>query len=207
MKNSAWSDEVQDRDEQYRLKRQALLRTAARAFNQHGYHKTSLNDLAKQLNVTKPTLYYYVKSKEDILIACQRIAIDQMRDAITEAHEGKRAARARLREFICRYAEMIADDFGRCLALSGMNDLSAEAREEMRCGRRDIDIAMRTLVEQGIADQSIAPCDATQTANALFGAINWMAHWYREDGPSSPAEIADRMFDVFERGMQSRDET
>lgn len=205
MKQSAWNDEVQDRDEQYRLKRQALLRTAARAFNEHGYHKTSLNDLANRLHVTKPTLYYYVKSKEEILIACQRIAIDDMRDALAEAHEkSQRPARERLRKFIARYAEMIAGDFGRCLALSGMTDLSAEAREEMRCGRRDIDTAMRTLVEQGIADGSIAPCDATQTANALFGAINWMAHWYKEDGALTPTEVADRMFDVFEKGMQAR---
>ncbi len=204
MKRPAWNGEIQDRDEQYRIKRQALLRTAARAFNQHGYHKTSLNDLARQLNVTKPTLYYYVKSKEEILIACQRIAIEQMRDALTDAHESQRPARERLRKFIGRYAEMIADDFGRCLALSGMTDLSAEAREEMRCGRRDIDIAMRTLVEQGIADGTIAPCDATQTANALFGAINWMAHWYREDGSQTPADIANRMFDMFEHGIQPR---
>lgn len=51
-----------------RLKRFAILRTAAELFNERGFCETSLNELAKRLNVTKPSLYYYVKNKDDILL-------------------------------------------------------------------------------------------------------------------------------------------
>ncbi|MBK8132024.1 MAG: helix-turn-helix transcriptional regulator [Gammaproteobacteria bacterium] len=44
-------------------KRSAILRTAGRLFNQKGFRETSLNDLADELQVTKPTLYYYVENK------------------------------------------------------------------------------------------------------------------------------------------------
>src|SRR5688500_7135341 len=63
-----WGYEVQNKEEQSALKRLAILRTAAQLFNERGFYATSLNDLATLLNVTKPSLYYYVKSKDDILL-------------------------------------------------------------------------------------------------------------------------------------------
>ena len=63
---SAWSSVVPSGDEQFALKRQALLKEAARAFSSNGYHSTSLLDVAKVLGVTKTALYYYVESKQQI---------------------------------------------------------------------------------------------------------------------------------------------
>src|SRR5215469_1382674 len=53
-------ERVRDR----KLKREAVIRAAAREFNRKGYHNTSLDDIAARLEVTKPTVYYYVTSKE-----------------------------------------------------------------------------------------------------------------------------------------------
>ena len=40
----------------------AVLRTAAQLFNERGFHATSLDDIAERLNVSKPTLYYYIEN-------------------------------------------------------------------------------------------------------------------------------------------------
>jgi AcrR family transcriptional regulator len=42
------------------VKREAVIRAAARAFNKRGYHNTSIDEIAAALNVTKPTIYYFV---------------------------------------------------------------------------------------------------------------------------------------------------
>src|SRR2546421_12369540 len=52
------------------VKREAVIRAAAHAFNRKGYHNTSLDDIAAALEVTKPTVYYYVTSKEQLLFQC-----------------------------------------------------------------------------------------------------------------------------------------
>src|SRR2546421_13074244 len=52
------------------VKREAVIRAAAQAFNRKGYHNTSLDDIAAALEVTKPTVYYYVTSKEQLLFQC-----------------------------------------------------------------------------------------------------------------------------------------
>src|ERR1700749_2472714 len=66
----AWKDAGQSRDDQFAAKRAALIRKAARAFSARGFYNTSLDDIAEELGVTKPALYYYVKNKEEILFAC-----------------------------------------------------------------------------------------------------------------------------------------
>ena len=42
---------------------------AAELFYQRGYASTTVIDISEALNITKGTLYYYVKSKEDLLFA------------------------------------------------------------------------------------------------------------------------------------------
>ena len=58
------------------LKREAVIHAAARAFNERGYHNTSLDDIAAALEVTKPTIYYYVENKEQLLFACFCAGLD-----------------------------------------------------------------------------------------------------------------------------------
>ena len=56
------------RDTQFPEKREALLNAAAKLFREKGYEGASLNDLADMLHITKPTLYYYVKSKDQLVL-------------------------------------------------------------------------------------------------------------------------------------------
>ena len=80
-----WSNVVVSRDEQFRLKRNALLREAARAFSGRGYHNTSLDDVAAVLGVTKAALYHYVRSKQEILFECHMLSLDLGDEALDYA--------------------------------------------------------------------------------------------------------------------------
>ncbi|MBV9230000.1 MAG: TetR/AcrR family transcriptional regulator, partial [Chloroflexi bacterium] len=46
---------------------QEILKVAARMFAELGYERTTLDMIADELGLSKPGLYYYVKSKEDVL--------------------------------------------------------------------------------------------------------------------------------------------
>ena len=66
-------------------KREAVLRTAVQLFLEQGYHRTTLNEVAERLNITKPALYNYFRSKDEILFECWAIG----------AGTGRRAASTR----------------------------------------------------------------------------------------------------------------
>jgi AcrR family transcriptional regulator len=48
--------------------RERILEVALELFNEQGYDKTSLREIAERLGITKAALYYYFERKEDILL-------------------------------------------------------------------------------------------------------------------------------------------
>src|SRR5215472_17943922 len=73
-----------ERQHDREVKREAVIRAAAHAFNLKGYHNTSLDDIAAALEVTKPTVYYYVTNKEQLLFECFVAGVEQIREAFRE---------------------------------------------------------------------------------------------------------------------------
>ncbi len=187
------------------LKREAVIHAAARAFSERGYHNTSLDDLAASLEVTKPTLYLYVPSKEAILFECFRAGLAQIQGTLDECERADGPARERLFAFIRGYAGAIVGDFGWCMLRAEDQHLGTAMSRRIKALKAGIDRRMRGLIEAGVADGSIRPCDERMTAFALAGALNWMGHWYREDASLKPHEIADKFIDVFNRGLKGRD--
>jgi len=201
MPTTTWTDDIQPKEEQFKLKKEALLRTAAQAFNEDGFHKTSLNNLAKRLNVTKPTLYYYVKDKDDILFEIQHKALVDMHKVLEELSRSSENGIGKLNYIMERYAEVITDDYGRCLVLIGMGALKPQSREKLMQVRRTLNKEVHRLIALGIEDGSIKPCDIKLTTNALFGAFNWISHWYQDGSAQSPTEVAHYYLKLFANGM------
>lgn len=178
--------------------------TAARAFRERGYHNTSLDDIASELNVTKPTVYHYVENKEQLLFECFRAGLKLIMHGIEEQKDSTATARERLAAVIGRYAEAITSDFGWCMVQAENQDLSPAMSRKVKALKSEIDQALRTLIRAGLADGSIRPCDEKMTAFALAGALNWIAHWYRSDDQLAASEIAQRFIELFDLGLQPR---
>lgn len=197
----AWRGAVQDRTEQFALKRQIALRTAARTFSQRGFHQTTLSDIADELHIAKPTLYHYFKSKDEILLEVQQAAIAQMTNVgIAEAASG----REQLEYFVRRYVEMIVDDFGTCLIRTGDLPLEPANRALVRKGSKAIEKMMRDILRRGVEDGSIGPCDPKITAMLLFGSLNWIPYWYHAEGEIGIDALADRAVGFLLAGLKPK---
>lgn len=185
------------------VKREAVIRAAARAFRSHGYHNTTIDRIAATLNVSKPTIYYYVANKEQLLFECFVAGLEQIRDAIRRSHAPGLSARERLDAVVRDYALAIASDYGWCMVRAEDLDLSAEMSRKIKAFKSEIDQGIRRLLREGMRDGSIGTCDPKMTAFALAGALNWIAHWYREDRSMSASQIADAFVEVFAKGVRS----
>ncbi|WP_332813826.1 TetR/AcrR family transcriptional regulator [Ramlibacter sp.] len=192
------------RAQQRELKRQAVLHAAAQLFNERGFHATSLDDIAERLHVTKPTLYYYVKSKDDILLECVRTALGMMRDEIVVVRRAGGRAIDQLVACMRVYALIVTQEFGRCVIRIGEDPLPPPLRRELRALKSGIDQEFRRLVAEGIQEGSIAPCDPKMAAFMLGGALSWIGRWYRPDGELSPEQIADRGIALVLNGIVTR---
>ncbi|MFO1393597.1 MAG: TetR/AcrR family transcriptional regulator [Steroidobacteraceae bacterium] len=186
------------------LKREAVVRAAALAFNERGYHNTSLDDVAAALGVTKPTVYYYVANKEQLLFECFREGLQRIREAVRESERSDRPARERLAAVVRGYAQAMASEYGWCLVRAHEHDLGPELGREINALKSEIDLGLRRLLREGVADGSLGPCDPKLTAFAMAGALNWIAHWYRTDQPMSADQVASAFLAFFEQGLLPR---
>lgn len=187
-----------------RDKRDAVIAAAARAFRERGVHATTLDDIASFLNVTKPTIYYYVANKEQLIFECFRIGIGRIGAVFDEIARSGDSGRAKLAALARRYAEVMASDFGWCMVRVEDHDLSPPVAKRLKAMKSEIDQGLRRIIREGIEDGSIRECDPKMAAFALAGALNGIGHWYRDGKPLSPDEIAARFVDVFEKGLAAR---
>lgn len=193
-----------ERQHDREVKREAVIRAAAHAFNLKGYHNTSLDDIAAALEVTKPTVYYYVTNKEQLLFECFVAGIELIRAGFGEARTLEAPARERLNVVLRNYARAMASEFGWCMVRLEDQDLSPEMSGHIKSMKSEIDQGIRRLIREGVQDGSIHPCDPKMTAFALAGSLNWIAHWYKENQSMTAAEIADAFITVFDNGLQPR---
>jgi AcrR family transcriptional regulator len=202
---SPWKP-MREREKERQTKRDAVLRMAAQSFNEKGFHATSLDDVAARLNVTKPTLYYYFKNKEEILFECVRIGLQMIDEAAENVARRGGTGVEQLFAVMRKYAEIVTMDFGMCLIRVGEDPLQPAARRKLRQLKARIDRRFRSLIEQGIAEGDLAPCDAKIAAFTVAGALSWIARWYRPDGPLSPNDIAEQCISILVDGLVRRAE-
>ena len=193
----AFADRRRDPD----TKRDAVLQTAAQLFLEKSYGRTSMNDVAERLNITKPALYHYFRNKEEILLGCYQLGAAMIEEILNEiaAHCG--SGLEKVEAFISSYADVMTVNFGRCVMRLDEGDLSPEAYSDIRNYKRKIDRRLRSFIQEGIHDGSIAPCDPKLAAFAIAGALNWICVWYEPKGPLAPEEIAAQFVRTLTRGL------
>ncbi len=199
-----WNNEIPDKEEIRGIKLRALLNTAAQIFNERGYHRTTLDHVSERLGVTKPTLYYYIKNKEDILFQCSRMALSDMHDALQAVSDQTRTGRERLDDLMSQYFDLVITDFGTCLVKCDVHAFSAENQNILLQARRQIDDAVQEIIRHGIEDGSIADCNPRLTTFAIFGAYNWVCHWYDKDGSMSAEDIKESFMSFMTNGLGPR---
>jgi AcrR family transcriptional regulator len=200
---SPWTP-FEDRKRARDVKREAVLRMAVRLFLEEGYHRTPLSRIAERLNITKPALYNYFSSKEEILHELFRLGDEQYDERFGRIERGAGDGLTKLKAIIRAYAISITSDFGMCFARLDDRELGDEPRAQVRRWKRRYDLAFRQQIENGIVDGSIVPCDAKLAAFAIAGALNGIADWYQPGGTLSPEAIADEFATRLTTGFVAR---
>jgi AcrR family transcriptional regulator len=193
MPKRAWGPAIQNLEEQFRLKRQVVLETAAKTFSRRGYERTTLADVAGELNVAKPTLYYYFKSKDEILFEIQNIAVMSFLELMRETSRDDRSNLDRLRHFVSAYFRMIASDFGACLAHVPYHALKPETQAQLANPSRKIDQMLRGILKDGVASGEFDACDPKLTAALVFGLVNHLPLWRRAPNAQPLGEYEDEV--------------
>ena len=180
---------------------QDLLETAARLFNERGFHGTSLQMVANELGVTKAAIYHYVPSKLDLLYRLHEISLETAEASIARATaEGKNGAE-KIRLVVYYYLKKICASPTACFFMVEQNSLSGEQAAIIANRRRKLERETREMVRCGIDDGSIVPCDPKAATFVLVGAMNWVTKWYQPGGDWEAAQVANGISAIVARSL------
>ena len=185
-------------------RRRDILHAALQAFRVRGYHGTTLEDIAARLGVRKSALYHYFPDKEAILYTCHRDALDQVEGILTDSLAGTTPAAERLRLVIQEHVRVMTETMAGSPLAFETTALSAAHAAEVIARRDRYEGGVRALIRQSIAEGAFRPVDPKTAAFAIFGAINWIARWYRPDGSLTAAELGRQFADHLTGGLTCR---
>jgi AcrR family transcriptional regulator len=180
-----------------------LLATAAQLFRRKGYAQSSTRELADLLGIQKASLYYHIRTKEDLLHAICLASLSHIIEEVS-AVAREHPAEERLRAVIVAHVvSAIRDRDMHATMLMELRALSQERLAEV-VERRD---AYETLLRDVIvADQEASRVRSDVSAKyltlALLNVLNWTIFWFDPDGGLSSDELGKVLATVFIEGAQ-----
>jgi len=185
------------------LRKQRIIDTAVRMFHEKGYHSATLDDLAKDLGLTKAALYHYVSSKEELLSI---IYIQALESFFAEAYrigELDLAPDKKLRLLIRHHIKHIIIENLAMFAVffSEENQLPEKDFQKIREEKRKYTKVVESIIQAGVTHGCFRQTDARLQAYAIMGMCNWLYKWYKPEGsPYTPDQIADHFTALLEGG-------
>ncbi len=164
---------------------QRFLDVAAELFARHGYHATSIRDIARELGVTPGAVYAHFPSKSRILLAVYEEGVRRVSAAVDAAAGA--TPWAALEEVCRRHLEALLADSGYArVVIRVLPSEVADVAAELTALRDGYEARFRRL----IAALELAPgTDRALLRLTLLGALNGTQVWYRP-GTAEPAAIA-----------------
>jgi AcrR family transcriptional regulator len=171
--------------------RSRLRELALQLFAEQGYEQTSLREIAERLGVTKAALYYYFKSKEDIVRSLVEDYMAQIDDLIAWAKDQPRDSAIKA-EIVSRYLDIVANGTAVFRLLhqnqAAVSSLAA-AKERGELFRERMDALVDLLTEPG------APVSDQVRAASCLVSISFCCMHY-QDRVADPAELRAAVLDM-----------
>ncbi len=185
-----------------RQRKAAIMREAARLFDRVGYHGVNMEMIAEAAGLKKPTLYHYIRSKDEILFEIHDAMIDSLRKSIAARLEAGLNP-AEILQGVCADIFQQMHDFpGYVRAFfEHMRELDDDRKKEIRKERNAYMAQVMEIISDGMDKGLFRRQDVRVTALCLLGICNWAYQWYRPGRDPAPAEMAAQCWNIFAGGL------
>ena len=180
-----------------------ILRESAKLFAERGYDGTSIQDIASAVGIKKASLYHFFADKAEIHATVVLSSITRLTALVYERQRGCVTAAEKVEAFARAHAQHIAESapfyFTAALGYREIVDPDAKAKvQRMRDGYEE---TLRAIIRGGIESGEFRELDVKLAARAIISCLNWMARWWRPDGPDSAETIASSYVELIIRGF------
>ena len=180
--------------EKRNLQRNTVLEAAAKLFSEKGFAGASLGDVAKDLKISRPALYYYFSSKQEILSSL----VDEISVASKKAVDEISAKRidpvAKLYEMTYRQLLFVMRNrLSYLVVVKAEEEFVAETRELNLAAKKAVLMSFQKVIAEGIESGQLRKVDPAVAALGLIGMCSWCAWWFKDDGRLRDTEVAEQL--------------
>ncbi|MFN3256502.1 MAG: TetR/AcrR family transcriptional regulator [Ilumatobacter sp.] len=181
-----------------------VVEAAANVFKERGYHATRLEDIAEALGMQKGSLYNYISSKEELLLAVVRPPAGRLLSSLSELAEADLPATEKIRLVAKSHAGVLEEYFPYVAVYVQEIAGQGHSEEWLEMDRRYVRL-LSQIIDEGRTSGLFGPStNPTLSAMALIGSLNWMTRWYEQGGQLSAEELADQIASTFLGGLITR---
>lgn len=187
------------------LVRDEVLNQAAIVFERKGFAQSRIEDIAEALELKRSALYYYFRTKNDILRALVEDFVENKArelDQVVKSHEG--TSTEKLRTILAMSIRFRTEGGSRLRALDSVwNEMPQDIKADFNSSRRKILNIHTELVREGIAAGEFREMDPRLGALSVLGISNWTSWWYNAKGEYSVDHVVEQLVNVAINGLRA----
>ncbi len=183
------------------VREQQMLDAAVEMFSLNGYHETSMDSIAAAAQISKPMLYLYYGSKEELFGACLNRELTRFIDTVRADIDARQYAKDLLRNVILSFMRYIDTNRASWIVMYTQATSSQTFAQTVREGRERINELVAGLLRAGTRDPGL-DIDFDMMAVALVGAGEAVATRL-STGDTDVDGAAELMFNLFWRGLKA----
>ena len=189
------------REQKTARKKEEIIQAAVSVFMEKGYTGTTMEDVAANLLMTKGSVYYYFKDKQELLYQSQKMLLEKSIEnieAIKQAQDLPVIERLR-KSMIVHIEYLISERSGFETMVDPERYFSETQVEKNMKLRNNYEKNFDQLITEGIESNIFESLDIKIVRNIILGAMNWIIQWYSPKGEKDERDIAELISDYLLR--------
>ncbi|GBF33703.1 transcriptional regulator [Desulfocucumis palustris] len=186
--------------------KERIVEAATQLFETKGYHATSILEICEKAEVSKGGLFYYFKSKEDILVLIHEKFMNHIYENGKEACRLHTDPIMRLKKLIIDLVECVGEYKSYVSVFyQEKRFLSQEKFRAVRRKRDEYELIFENALSDGIMSGALrGDIDQSLMTKAIFGTCDWVYQWYNKNGPLSSREIGEKFWPIIFDGIKNK---
>lgn len=180
------------REKKAAKKKEEMIKSAVSIIAEKGYHSTTMEEIASKLLMTKGSVYYYFKDKQDLLYQGQKMLLEQSIENIEGIiNQSQLSITEKLEKTMIEHIEyLITERTGFAMGANPEQFFAGEQLEIIIHLRYQYSKCVDELLIEGIEAGFFATLDIKIVRNIILGAMNWVVEWYSPEGEKDKTQLA-----------------
>jgi AcrR family transcriptional regulator len=175
----------------------AILEASIAVMSEHGYHGTSVRDIAERAGLSPAALYHHFASKHDLLATIMDRGIEELLRRTRAARDTADGPVATLRSIVDAHVRFhLEDQRAVLLGASELRGLREPVRGQHIAKRQQQQRIFDETVAEGVRRKLFHTRHPAEASRAVVVMCTGVATWYRPGGPLTPDQVAVRYQDL-----------